>query len=888
MKTIKIIVCFVILLLQGCVKNDEFETPKSFCNSELVANSTFAAVKALYDGELIEIQEDLVIEGYVISSDKTGNFFGTLHFQDSPESPVEGFQIDIDLREYHLFYVIGQKLAIKLKGLYLDKNKGVFKLGGLFSGFGGAPTIGRLPATQIQHHVFISCGELKTITPQKITLEGLNDSMLNTLVQLEHVEVAPDAICQPYAIPEETTERTLRDCNKHEITLRNSGFSDFQSVILPTGSGTITGVLGKSGDDYELVIRDITDILFENPRCDGTIFSCEPPSANATIDEIKAVFSESILEIENNFIVEAIITANDASGNLSRAIYVQDETGGIRVEINQTKLSEAGYEIGKKITLSTKGLYIDSVGGELYLGAKREGKLEGISEDELFKHSYVHETQEEVLPKEVDIKTLSLNDVGRLVQINEIQFVEENTTFVVDGKNTVATLTNCFGDRLKLPTSRFADYGETTLPSGNGAITGILSFSEEGYQLLLRDLSDISEMTNNRCDVFANAQLITLEVLKNQYEGIPKLINENIKIKAVVISDKEALNISAEKIIVQDTSTGMLLSFTTNHDLALGEALEIALLETTIEEIEGIIQVKNIPIENIISRTLGSLPLSENITIAEARSGTYNCKLVTIINSEFKNLENTYEGIQIITDCESELSLFTKAEATFANELVNPNKGSITGILLGGNALQLHMRNLQDISFTQPYALCAVTETEEVFFSELADPNNNSGARFIELYNAGTIKVDLTGWKIHRYTNANTTISSTIDLTGYFIAPKTTFVIAANATEFTNVYGFAPDFAATSSGPAGSNGDDNLMLTDANGKVIDMFGIIGEDGSGTNHEFEDGRAVRKNTISKGNPTYTFDEWIIYNDTGGGGTSNAPKNAPEDFTPGIKD
>ena len=105
-------------------------------------------------------------------------------------------------------------------------------------------------------------------------------------------------------------------------------------------------------------------------------------------------------------------------------------------------------------------------------------------------------------------------------------------------------------------------------------------------------------------------------------------------------------------------------------------------------------------------------------------------------------------------------------------------------------------------------------------------------------------------------------------------------VIASNAQEFQFVYGFPPDMEAGSNSPADSNGDDTIVLVDPFGSVIDIFGVVGEDGSGTNHEFEDGRALRKSVIANGNPTYVFSEWIIYNDTGAAGTINQPQNAPQ--------
>jgi hypothetical protein len=77
-------------------------------------------------------------------------------------------------------------------------------------------------------------------------------------------------------------------------------------------------------------------------------------------------------------------------------------------------------------------------------------------------------------------------------------------------------------------------------------------------------------------------------------------------------------------------------------------------------------------------------------------------------------------------------------------------------------------------------------------------------------------------------------------------------------------------------------------LVDPFGQLIDIFGVIGEDGSGTSHEFEDGRAFRKNEVSMANRVFTISEWVVYNDTGASGTINQPQNAPGDFTPGLPD
>ena len=55
----------------------------------------------------------------------------------------------------------------------------------------------------------------------------------------------------------------------------------------------------------------------------------------------------------------------------------------------------------------------------------------------------------------------------------------------------------------------------------------------------------------------------------------------------------------------------------------------------------------------------------------------------------------------------------------------------------------------------------------QVFITELADPDNEAGARYVELYNAGGTEVDFsTGWQLQRYTNGNAAPQAAVDLTG--------------------------------------------------------------------------------------------------------------------------
>jgi hypothetical protein len=186
--------------------------------------------------------------------------------------------------------------------------------------------------------------------------------------------------------------------------------------------------------------------------------------------------------------------------------------------------------------------------------------------------------------------------------------------------------------------------------------------------------------------------------------------------------------------------------------------------------------------------------------------------------------------------------------------------------------------------------LCySVLSFSQVNITELADPTNDAEARYVEIYNLGNATVDLTSWSLKRYTNGSSTFSSnTVDLTPIGSLASGSFaVIAANGTNFQTVYGVAADIDAGSGGPADSNGDDQIALFNASDALVDIFGVPGEDGSGTCHEFEDGRAERKATVISANTTWTESEWNVWADSTISGCSthtNFPRTAPTDYDP----
>ena len=175
----------------------------------------------------------------------------------------------------------------------------------------------------------------------------------------------------------------------------------------------------------------------------------------------------------------------------------------------------------------------------------------------------------------------------------------------------------------------------------------------------------------------------------------------------------------------------------------------------------------------------------------------------------------------------------------------------------------------------------------DVFMTELTDPENSSTAgRYVELYNNGDEVVDLSlGWTVQRWTNDNDAATSVRSLTGS-IVPGGFYIICNDLDKFATTYSSSAilcDQDIGTGGFADSNGDDNMELL-YNGEVVDVFGVPGEDGTNTWHEFEDGRAERAQGVTSGciTPDLCEVEWNIDNDSGGG---DGNQYAPEGFDPG---
>ena len=617
-----------------------------------------------------------------------------------------------------------------------------------------------------------------------------------------------------------------------------------------------------------------------------------------SLDEIIALYNGSPVEFTDDTTVYGYVISDDREGNFFKVLTIQDKpenpTVGLEVRIDDTNLS-ARYNVGRKVYINLKGLALSK-----YFASFQIGSLNGNSTDRIDTSEYLNHIERsteivDIVPTTLTIGELTDNHINTLVKIEGLQAQEKGLTYADPDPNNTSSVNRYFTscetfESIIMRTSGFTTFKAHPIPDKKGSVTAILGKFSSDYQLFIRDTNDVDFTDEYGCNTPPTDA--TLSEVKDFYTGSGEAtVTKNLKIKVVITSDLAAGNLHALSAFAQDATAGIALRFSEDHNLNLGDEVEIAVGGAKLSEYNDLLQL-NISPSSIINQTTGTLPTPEVITFAQALTGNYEGKLVQIDGVQFNDNAKTYSGNnELIAECDgTPLTAYVRNDASFANNNVSDKKGTITGVMtVYKGTAQIYLRNETDVNFTEDYTTCGGggTTTNTVFFSELADPNNNPNARFIELYNSGTDAIDLTGWVIRRYTNGNPESTSSIDLTGSTINAGQAFVIAAQKDAFETAFGFAPDLAAETGGPADSNGDDNIELVDPSGNVVDAFGVPGEDGTGTNHEFEDGRANRKASVTQGNPTYTFAEWDIWNDSGDAGTTNAPQDAPGAFTPKVR-
>ena len=118
----KALVVITSFIIASCVKDSNFSTPNVACIEQtLTVTNTLGQIKDMYAFGGTQFETDIVIEGYVVSSDQSGNIYKSLSIQNQPENPTSAIKIAIDQTDIYTKYEVGRKILLEII-FYLKKN----------------------------------------------------------------------------------------------------------------------------------------------------------------------------------------------------------------------------------------------------------------------------------------------------------------------------------------------------------------------------------------------------------------------------------------------------------------------------------------------------------------------------------------------------------------------------------------------------------------------------------------------------------------------------------------------------------------------------------------------------------------------------------------------
>ena len=264
---------------------------------------TISEVKNLFvGGEVNEIESNLVVRGYVSSSDFSGNFYKEFYMQDEIENPTAGIKVSINQVDSYNQFNVGREVYIKLQGLSIGETNsgdGVIAIGG--GGNAAGDEISEISENRASDCILRSTNSF-TLVPLALNLSEINDSHIGLYVSALSAQFSAGLDGLTYVDPDEDydTQRDLESCvDSGTLKLETSAFSNFNDSMLPTdGSGTITGIITRDyfGDNRVMMLNTKDDVNFDSSRCDP-LFADDFSSNNLDNWTVVSVTGEQQWEI---------------------------------------------------------------------------------------------------------------------------------------------------------------------------------------------------------------------------------------------------------------------------------------------------------------------------------------------------------------------------------------------------------------------------------------------------------------------------------------------------------------------------------------------------------------------------------------------------------------
>lgn len=212
-------------------------------------------LKSMYVSAPMTINENIRIEGRVVSDDRNGNFYKTLYLEDA----TGGIALRLDMTDIFKTYRYGYNVAVNCNSLTLGSYGGAIQLGAASAD--GKYQVDPIPAVNILSHLVPEPDSWEEPLPAVRWIGELSVRYINCYVRFDVVQFIDEEVGHAWCDDGEDTNRHIIDRDGNALIVRTGGHAGFAGRQLPSGSGFITGVLGYFNGNYQLVLSTDADAL---------------------------------------------------------------------------------------------------------------------------------------------------------------------------------------------------------------------------------------------------------------------------------------------------------------------------------------------------------------------------------------------------------------------------------------------------------------------------------------------------------------------------------------------------------------------------------------------------------------------------------------------------
>lgn len=637
------------LVLVSCLQTQEF-VQDIFVYEPHGTQVTVAQLRQLAPDSKIE--DDIYVQGTVTSSDASGNWSQKVVFQDE----TAGISILADLGSSNQLFPTGCKVSVQCKGMVLADVNGIICLAASVSGEGLQKIATAIDNRRVRDSMF-SIGEGEKLTPAPVSLSELDASARykdDCLVVLEDVFFQTSDL--PFSNEGGSSEqyRTVYDADGNTILLCTSDGATMAGSRLPSGKGSITGILNYPNGTPSIMVRGLDDLSFN---------SSESVVINDPDDRLSDIFISEYYASQGCVYIE-IFNAGENTVNLSDYSIARDN------------MSDGNFATSIQLPEHQLGPF----GMAVFFNSAAAEKFEAVpsADWDALRTNY----------SELSLDALELDGNAQIALLHEDEIADILSTtnkFDWAAEKTLVRRPGIKGHSKPSDYTR-ADAGWITKVSGNAHNLGNHRFFD----------------TDPDFDNPAKVEPVSILSLRSRPAGT---VSEHISITGRVTSVRESGNVLAERLFMQDESNrGICVSFRKGqqHLYNPGDEVTINLYGASVKDENGLCVIDGCFVSrSFLTDSPNLMPEPIEASVAQLANLQSMYVYIKDVQADDSELGNSWSSHSILS-CDlfgNQFYVYTLESADFASEQVSEKSGSMAGIAtVVADGYALMPRNPSDLS----------------------------------------------------------------------------------------------------------------------------------------------------------------------------------------------